>query len=237
MVHFDAIAFDADDTLWHNERLYLEAQAGLADLLRRYRSPQDVERSLYATESRNMEHYGYGIKAYALSMIETAVELTEGRISGSDVRAIIGLARDMLAAPVELLPQAHEAVSRLARTHRLLLVTKGDPRDQEAKLARSGLGAFFPDPDVVSDKTRLTYERLLGRYTLDPGRFLMVGNSLRSDVLPVLELGGQAVYIPYHTTWQHEAAEPPPPGQPGFHQLDHLGQLPALVDRLEQDGP
>jgi putative hydrolase of the HAD superfamily len=236
MPNFDLIAFDADDTLWHNERLYINAQAKLARLLSPYRNAQVVGERLYQIESRNIKYFGYGIKSYTLSMIETAVELTEGRISGGDTFSIIGLAKEMLDAPVELLEHAVETVSHLAARYRLMIITKGDLHDQETKVARSGLERFFQHIEIVSEKDRRNYERLLEGQSIDRARFMMVGNSLRSDILPILELGGWAVYIPYQTTWQHEAAEAPPAGQAGFFQLENLGLLPALLERLENAG-
>jgi putative hydrolase of the HAD superfamily len=165
-------------------------------------------------------------------MIETAVELTEGRISGHDIKAVVDIAKEMLAAEVELLEHAAETVARLADTYTLMLITKGDLRDQEAKVARSGLAPYFRHVEVVSEKTAETYAGLLRRHAIAPARFLMVGNSLRSDVLPVLALGASAAYVPHQLAWAHEAAAPPPPGYPGFYELEHLGQLPALLDGL-----
>jgi putative hydrolase of the HAD superfamily len=234
MARFDLIAFDADDTLWHNERLYDRTQAGLANLLADYGvSPSDVAGRLYQTESRNIALFGYGIKSFTLSMLEASVELTSGKLAARDVLAIIALARAQLTAPIELLEHVREAVSQLAARYHLMLITKGDLLDQEGKVARSGLAEFFRDIEVVSDKTSQRYARLFKNHALQPQHLLMVGDSLRSDILPVLELGGTAVYIPYLTTWQHEAAAAPLPGTPGFYQLEHLGQLPALLEWLE----
>jgi putative hydrolase of the HAD superfamily len=236
MPHFDVIAFDADDTLWHNERLYDRTQAALAALLAPYGvNPESLGAGLYQTENRNIGLYGYGIKSFALSMIETAVQMTWGKLSGQDVLAILDLAKAQLNAPVELLEHARETVSRLAARYRLMIITKGDLQDQETKLQRSGLGEFFPDIEVVTDKTPQTYARLFKNLALDPGRLLMVGNALRSDILPVLLLGAWAVYVPYPGTWQHEASEAPAPGTPSFYQLEHLGQLPGLLDTLESN--
>jgi putative hydrolase of the HAD superfamily len=232
MKPFDVIAFDADDTLWQNERLYTAVQERFKQLLARYHSPEWVEQRLYQTEMRNLQHYGYGIKSFTLSMIETAVELTEGRVTAQDVAAIIGFAKWMLAAPCELLPEAGETVARLAQDYPLMIVTKGDLRDQETKLARSGLAPYFRHIEIVVDKTEARYAALLAEHGLAPQRFLMVGNSLRSDILPVLALGGWAVYVPYHLTWAHEACEPPPAGQPRFFEIEHLGRLPELLAGL-----
>jgi putative hydrolase of the HAD superfamily len=231
------IAFDADDTLWANERLYVEAQAQFKQLLVHYHSPEWIDARLYDTEMRNLAHFGYGIKAFALSMIETAIELTEGRIAGRDVQTIIDLARGMLAAEVELLDFVAETIPQVAASHPLMLITKGDLRDQEDKIARSGLAPYFHHVEIVSDKHRDSYAAILAHYGVEPARFMMVGNSLRSDILPVLELGASAVYVPAALTWAHEAAEPPPAGHPGYYQLTHLGLLPTLLAQLEQHSP
>jgi putative hydrolase of the HAD superfamily len=233
MSAFDLIAFDADDTLWHNERLYAETQTRFTQLLSQYHPAEWVSARLYQTETNNLQHFGYGIKAFALSMIETAVDLTEGRILGSDIQKIIGWAREMLSAEVELLAQVGEVLPELAKKYPLMLITKGDLLDQETKLARSGLGGYFQYVEVVSQKTRASYEKLLKKQAVQPERFLMVGNSLRSDILPVLELGGSAVYVPYELTWLHEAAELPPPGTAGFTQLADLGGLPDWLAQRE----
>ncbi len=233
MARFEVIAFDADDTLWHNERLYVNAQAKFKALLTRYQSPDWIDARLYEAEMRNLPHFGYGIKAFALSMIETAVELTEGRIDGHDIQTIIDAAKEMLAAEVELLEHAAETVTRLAGAYTLMLVTKGDLRDQEAKIARSGLASYFRYIEIVSEKNSENYAGLLKRYAITPERFLMVGNSLRSDIMPVLALGANAVYVPYQLTWAHEIVDPPPVEQLGYYALEHLGQLPGLLQRLE----
>ena len=231
---FDLIAFDADDTLWHNERLYDQTQARLAALLAPYGVSQaDLDARLYQTESRNIQVFGYGIKSFSLSMIETAVELTGGALAGRDVLAILDLAKAQLNAPVELLEHVMETVSRLAARYRLMVITKGDLLDQETKLARSGLGKFFRDIEVVSDKTPQSYAILFRNHGLEPAHVLMVGDSLRSDILPALELGAYAVFIPYPGSWQHEAAPAPAPGTPHFYQLEQLGLLPGLLEQLE----
>jgi len=234
---FDLLAFDADDTLWHNERLYVNTQARFTQLLSQYHPADWVNDRLYQTETANLQHFGYGIKAFALSMIETAIELTEGRISGSDIQAIVGWAKGMINAEVELLRDVSLTIPELAKKYPLMLITKGDLLDQERKISLSGLGSYFQQVEVVSQKTVESYEKLLRKHAILPGRFLMVGNSLRSDILPILELGGRAVYVPYETTWLHEEADLPQPGTPGFYQLEHLGQLPALLEKYEQAQP
>lgn len=234
MSRFDMIAFDADDTLWQNESLYGAAQAGFQQLLSQYHSREWIESRLYQTEMRNLEHFGYGIKAFALSMIETAVELTEGRIIGSDVQRIIDLARVMLTADVDLLDGVADTLRILAERYPLMVITKGDLRDQESKVVRSGLAELFTAVEIVSDKTVAGYTTVLRRHGIEPARFVMVGNSLRSDILPVLQLGGQAVHIPHTLTWAHEAAEPPEAGSVGFHALTSIVELPSLLAQLER---
>ena len=235
MSHFALIAFDADDTLWQNESLYVAAQARFTDLLARYHEHAWIEERLYATEMRNLPHFGYGIKSFALSMIETAVDLTEGRITGTDIQALIEMAKEMLSADIELLETVADTIAALAGKERLMVITKGDLRDQENKMARSGLADHFAHVEIVSDKSAASYDRILRRHGITPSQFLMVGNSLRSDILPVLELGGSAVFVPHPLTWAHEAAEAPPAGHPGYHEIAHLGQLPALLTDLEKE--
>ncbi len=235
MPAFDLIAFDADDTLWHTERLYVDAQQRFARLLAAYHSPEWINDRLYQTESRNIDHFGYGIKAFALSLIETAVELTEGRVTGAEIQELVGLAKHMLNAPIELLPQVSTVVPALAGQYPMMIITKGDLMDQESKIARSGLSEHFRHVEIVSQKTPERYSALLKKYALEPHRFLMVGNSLRSDILPVLACGANAVYVPYELTWQHEAAHPPEAGQTGYYKIDHLGMLLPLLEQIEQD--
>lgn len=227
-----AIGFDADDTLWHNESLYALTQGKFRELLAPYGDADWIDQQLYTTESRNLDHFGYGVKGFTLSMIETAIELTKGRISGSDIGQIITWGREMLTSPVELLPGVEEVVTTLAQDHDLLLITKGDLFDQESKLARSGLGENFQHIEIVRDKDAAVYAAILAKYSISPTNFLMVGNSLRSDILPVLTLGGKAAHIPYSITWQHEMATLPETGLDGYFQLDAIDALPALVAQL-----
>ncbi len=200
MQRFEIIAFDADDTLWQTERLYVEAQAKLRAMLSRYIADEGMDERLYETEMRNLDHFGYGIKAFALSMIETAIEMTDGRVSAQDIQSIIDNARAMMVAEIDLIEQAPAAVAALAADHTLMLITKGDLHDQETKIARSGLAGHFRFVEIVSSKKVETYRSILARHNVAPSRFLMVGNSLPSDILPVLELGASAVYIPWEVT-------------------------------------
>jgi putative hydrolase of the HAD superfamily len=191
----ELLALDADDTLWENERLFQHAQARLRALLSRYHAPEWVDQRLFATEMRNMAHYGYGIKAFTLSMIETAIELSEGRISAGEIMQIIDGAKGMLSAEIDVMPGVPAALEALARLHPLMLITKGDLRDQHDKLKRSGLAQFFTFVEVVANKRREDYARILTQQRIAPAQFMMVGNALKSDVLPVLALGAHAVWI------------------------------------------
>ena len=231
------IGFDADDTLWHNESIFEATHEKYRTLLAHWHDAATIDRRLFATEMRNLELYGYGIKAHALSCIETAIELSGGAIRAAEIREIIAYAQEMLAHPVELLAGAAEAVPQLAQSHQLLLITKGDLRDQERKLAKSGLAQHFCHTEIVTEKDVATYARVLRRRQIPPGEFLMVGNSLKSDILPALDLGAYAVLVPYHLLWQAEQAAPPPPAAAAnrFFQLGTLRELPALVAKL--NGP
>jgi putative hydrolase of the HAD superfamily len=226
------IAFDADDTLWHNERLFTASQAAFADMLAHYHPKEWIAERLYATEIQNLQHFGYGIKGFALSMIETAVELTEGRITGQDIQLLINMARAMINAEPEVFADVAPVLAELSETYTLMLITKGDLYDQEQKIARSGLARYFRQIEIVSNKRSADYERLLARHHIAVPEFLMVGNSLRSDILPILELGARAVYIPHELTWAHESAEPPS-DHPAFYQLERIGLLPALLEQLK----
>ena len=201
------IAFDGDDTLWHNETLFSMTQGRFRALLSRdVEVPTDILNArLLETERRNLPTYGYGIKGFVLSMIETAIEVTDKRIPAEDIQTILDYGRTMLEHPIELIEGAREVLETLrARDHELWLITKGDLFDQESKIARSGLVPFFHTIEIVSEKDQVTYQRLLDRYGVFPEEFVMVGNSIRSDVLPVIEIGGRAVHVPYEITWEHE---------------------------------
>lgn len=230
----DVIAFDADDTLWHNESLFTLTQAKFKQLLAAYHSDEWIETKLNETERRNIEHFGYGIKGFTLSMIETAIELTEGRISGAEIQEIIGYARAMLEAPVELLDGVGQTISRLASEYQLMLITKGDLFDQESKIARSGLGDYFSRVEIVSEKNASVYRAIIARHRFDPQRFLMVGNSIKSDILPAIEAGARAVYVPYHLTWVHERVTDY--DRASFSEIAHIGLLPELLEELARAG-
>ncbi|HVS53992.1 MAG TPA: HAD family hydrolase [Opitutaceae bacterium] len=228
-----AIGFDADDTLWHSEVIFERVHERYRALLAQYHDAATVDRTLLATEKRNLELYGYGVKGFMLSAIETAIELTAGKISAEEIRLLLGLGRGMLQHPVELIDGAAEILGALAREHRLLLITKGDLRDQERKLRHSGLAPHFTHVEIVSEKDASVYAAILRRHAIAPERFLMVGNSLKSDILPVLALGGAGAHVPYHLTWALERVEPPPADTARFFALQTLHELPRVIAALE----
>lgn len=225
------IGFDADDTLWHNERFFQLTQARFHDLLADHAAPEHLEERLLAAERRNVGHYGFGVKGFTLSMIETAIEVSAGAVPAGVIGEILAAGREMLAHPIELLPQARAAVEALAGRYRLVLVTKGDLLDQERKLAQSGLGDLFDAVEIVSDKRRITYEEVFTRHGTGAAEGMMVGNSLKSDVLPMIEAGGWGVHVPHELTWALEHASAPE-GHPRFAALPDLGALPVLLAEI-----
>ena len=231
---FDIIAFDADDTLWHNERLYSRAQDKLAGILAGYDINEKVREELYAREVQNIPIYGYGIKSFALSMIELSIELTGGRLRADDVATIIDIAKGMLTAKVDLFEHAESTVRELSKSFDLMVITKGDLLDQESKLKRSGIDKYFRWIEIVSEKTEEVYSSIFNKYRIEPKRFLMVGNSLKSDILPVIQSGGHAVFVPYDLTWAHENLTDQKIDASAYHELENLGQLPALVATLSK---
>ncbi len=225
------IGFDADDTLWHNERFFRLTQDRFAELLADHAERDHLEARLLAAERRNIGQYGFGIKGFVLSMIETAIEVTDEKVPASVIRQLIAAGQDMLQHPIELLPHARAAVEAVADTHRVILVTKGDLLDQERKLAQSGLGELFDGVEIVSDKTPRTYAEIFTRHGDGPEHAMMIGNSLKSDVVPAIEAGGWGVYVPHGMTWALEHAEEPA-DRPRYRRLDDLGGLAALVSGI-----
>ncbi len=225
------IGFDADDTLWQNETFFRLTQDRFAALLADHADRDHLHDRLIAAERRNLGHYGYGIKGFVLSMIETAIEVTGGRVPAATIAELLAAGRGMLEHPIHLLPHARATVERLSRDYRVLLITKGDLLDQERKLAQSGLGDLFHGVEIVSHKTPEAYHRIFTRHGEGATRAMMVGNSLKSDVIPVIEAGGQGVWVPHGLTWALESADPPA-GNARFHEIADLGLLPDLVARL-----
>lgn len=228
----EAIGLDADDTLWENETFFRLTESEFSTLLAEHGEAQDIQARLFDTERANLIRYGYGIKGFMLSMVQTAIELTDGAVDGRTIGRILELGREMLAHPVDLLPGVEDALDALAG-RQLILITKGDLMDQERKIAASGLAERFAAVEILAEKSPEAYSRVLHRHGVSAEHFLMAGNSMRSDVLPVLELGGWGVFLPHELTWAAEHADPP--DHPRLRQLSSLAELPDLILSLEKD--
>ncbi|MDE4174446.1 HAD family hydrolase [Phaeobacter sp. PT47_59] len=227
------IGFDADDTLWHNERFFRVTQERFAELLQDH-TPLDMGADALAArlldaEKRNLGRYGYGVKGFTLSMIETAIDVTDSQVPAHVIKELIVAGQMMLSYPIELLPHARTAVEQLADRYRIILVTKGDLLDQERKLAQSGLGEMFDGVEIVSEKTPAIYTEIFERHGDGAERAMMVGNSMRSDVVPMIEAGGWGTYVPHGLVWEVEHAEAPE-GHARYHEIPDLGQLQGLID-------
>ncbi len=223
------VGLDADDTLWHNETIFRLTQARFVALLADQADEAALSTRLAEVEQRNLRLYGYGVKGFTLSMIETAMELCDGEPPARVIREILAAGREMLGHPVETLPGVDEALAALSERYRLVLITKGDLLDQERKLAASGLGELFAAVEIVSEKDRSAYDRVFARHGTGAAEALMAGNSMKSDVLPALEAGAWAVHIPYVVTWAHELAEAPE-GHSRFGALETIADLPGWID-------
>lgn len=230
------IGFDADDTLWQNEQFFRLTQQRFAALLADYADADHLSDRMLEAERRNIGHYGFGVKGFVLSMIETAIEVTEERVSAAVIRELIDAGQDMLRHPIELLPHAREAVETLSRDHRVLLITKGDLIDQERKLAQSGLGELFDGVEIVSEKTPEIYHRIFHAHGDGPAHSMMIGNSMKSDVVPAITAGGWGVHVPHGLVWAMEEAAPPT-GHHRYHQLKDLGGLHDLVKGISACSP
>ncbi|MCP4156154.1 MAG: HAD hydrolase-like protein [bacterium] len=229
----EIIAFDADDTLWHNETLFQLTTQKFTDLLADYHSPEWIQQKLFDTEIKNLKYFGYGIKGFTLSLIESAIELTEGRVSGSQIQKIIEYAREMVKAPVELLDHVRESIEALSKSYKLMIITKGDLLDQESKIARSGLSDYFETIEIVTRKDKGIYSDILKKCGVTPQQFMMVGNSFKSDVLPLIEIGAHAVFIPYHICWDHEKVDAMDSYKGTFTELKHVGLLEKMLKEKE----
>lgn len=225
------VALDGDDTLWHSETHFTVTYRRFGELLAPWLADRDADDLLLAAERRNLRLFGYGVKGFMLSMIETAIEVSGGEVGAADIQTILDWGKEMLAHPVELIDGVAETIPALAERYRLMLVTKGDLFHQETKLAESGLGEAFWRIEIVSEKDEATYRRILRVHELDPAEFVMVGNSVPSDVLPVIAVGARAVHIPYRETWALEQGDPPV-GHGGYWSLDRFADLPELLGRL-----
>ena len=226
------VGLDADDTLWHNETIFRLTHARFVDLLDDHGDAETIETRLAEVERRNLRLYGYGVKGFTLSMIETAMELCDGGAPPEVVREILAAGREMLAHPVETLPGVDETIAELSDRYRLILITKGDLLDQERKLAASGLGERFAAVEIVSEKDRATYDRVFTRHGTGPAEAVMAGNSMKSDVLPAIAAGAFGVHIPYAVTWAHELADAPE-NEPRYVSLARIAELPDWIAAIE----
>jgi len=229
MKKFEIIAFDADDTLWINEPFFEEAEQRFCALMEDYLSKQSLSQALFETQINNLELYGYGIKGYMLSMIETANKVSDGNVSSKITDKILTIGKDLLEKPVILLEGIEKTIKALHKDYKLIVATKGDLKDQHRKLHLSGLGAYFHHIEVMSEKAEPDYEKLLQRLGIEADAFLMIGNSLKSDVLPVLNIGGTAIHIPFHTTWAHERIDHEIV-HPNFYTAKNHTEIRALID-------
>ncbi len=226
-----AIGFDADDTLWQNEQFYRLTEEHFQALLGDFAEGADISARLLEAERRNLEYYGFGIKGFTLSMIETAIEVTGGNVPVETIGRILDIGRDLLRHPVECLPHVEETLQALNGHYLLVLITKGDLFDQERKLAQSGLGDYFDAVEIVSDKNATTYRRIFHKVADGPERAMMVGNSLKSDIVPAIAAGAYGVFIPHALTWVLEHVDAPTDA-PRFRQIEHLGELSGLLDQI-----
>lgn len=234
----EVIAFDGDDTLWHSESHFVDAHQRFCALVEPFvDDPLRIDEQVIATERANLALYGYGSKAFTLSLIETAIALTDGRITSAEISTILELGKRLLDHPIELLDGVTEVIDQLAGTgRRLIVVTKGDLFHQEAKVAGSGLADRFDRVEIVSEKDVPTYRRVIAGADVEPEHFFMIGNSVKSDVLPVVELGGHAAHLPYTYTWEAELVPGANGAQHGYHELTSIRDLPALIETLSTDG-
>ena len=231
MTSLTTIAFDADDTLWQNQKFYDAAESACIDLLLDYGDKKQVSARMIETERRNVLVYGVGVKSFMLSMIETAVEVSNHKVSPKIIADIIRIGRELTSYPIEVLPYVHETLEVLAESHKLILITKGDLFDQERKLNQSGLADYFSKIEIVSTKIPSTYQRIFESHADGPQRSMMIGNSLKSDIIPALEAGSFGIHIPHHLMWALEHAEPPFENS-RFHVLENIKQLPDLIEKI-----
>lgn len=225
----NVVGFDADDTLWDNEPFYRQAEHEFCLLLKEYMSEDELNRALLSTEIGNLGLYGYGIKAFTLSLIETAIKISNGNINATTIGKIVALGKNMLTSPVTILSNVEDVLQQLYPHYKLIIATKGDLLDQERKLKKSGLARYFHHIEVMSDKQPNNYQTLLRHLEISPNNFLMVGNSLKSDIIPVLELGGYSAFVPYHTTWQHEYVDERNIQSSRYFKLQGIAELPSFL--------
>ena len=223
------IGFDADDTLWVNETYFREAEEAVGQLLSHYETPNKVDQELYKMEIKNLPTYGYGVKGFVLSMIELAIELSAGSVSNEIIGKILDIGKDMINKPIELLDDVEDVLKTLSRDYRLILATKGDLLDQERKLEKSGLLQYFHHIEVLSEKQEPNYQKLLNHLDIKPSEFLMVGNSLKSDILPLINIGAEAIHVPFHTTWEHEKVSKERTNGLKYNTIERLSDILSFI--------
>lgn len=229
MNHFKVVGFDADDTLWVNEDYYRETEKKFTGLMSEYGPEKEIMDELFSTEMKNLELFGYGIKPFMISMIEAAIRISAGSVGPGTIERIIEMGKEMIEKEIELLPGVKEVIHSLYGRYKLILVTKGDLLDQERKLKRSSLSECFHHIEIMSDKTIESYRELLHHLEIEPGEFVMIGNSLRSDIIPPFELGCSVVYVPYVHTWQHEMNVEEPAENARFHKIKSIKEVLELL--------
>jgi putative hydrolase of the HAD superfamily len=227
-MNLKVIAFDADDTLWHNEMFFREVEEKYCQLLGEFLPPHTVSRELLRVEIGNLDYYGYGIKSFMLSMIETAIHVTDGRIPIDAIETIVSFGKEMMMKPVDLMEGVEGVLNELKGHYRLVVATKGDLIDQERKLRKSGLAHYFHHIEIMSDKKESDFQKLIKHLDIRADEFLMIGNSLKSDILPVLKLGGHGVHIPYHVTWEHEVVDANT-DHPNFRKAQHITEILSFL--------
>jgi len=219
------IGFDADDTLWVNETFFREAELEFARLLSPYETANKIDQELFKKEMDNLELYGYGVKAFVLSMVESAIEISNGSVSNKTLGKILDIGKSMINQPVKLLDEVENVLKTLAKKYRLILATKGDLLDQERKLEKSGLTDYFHHIEVLSDKKEANYSKLLNHLDINPSEFLMIGNSLKSDILPLVNIKAHAIHVPFHTTWAHEQVSVEETNGKAYKTVTSLGDI------------
>ena len=228
--HIKVIGFDADDTLWVNETYFREAETEFAKLLSKYETPNKIDQELFKMEMDNLPLYGYGVKGFVLSMVESALELSNYNASNKTIEAILNIGKNMLNKPVELLDGVENVLKVASKKHKLILATKGDLLDQERKLEKSGLTKYFHHIEVLSDKKEVNYSKLLKHLDIEPSEFLMIGNSLKSDVLPLVNINANAIHVPFHTTWAHEEVTEKETNEKEYKTINSLSEVLKMLD-------
>lgn len=225
------VGFDADDTLWVNELYFRQGEEAFCRLMADFKTSEQTMKLLFDIEMKNLALYGYGVKGFVLSMMETATLICEDKLDHIFTNRILDIGKEMLDKPVVLLDEVEAILQRLVPHYRLVLVTKGDLLDQERKLEKSGLTTYFHHVEVMSNKKEKDYLKLIGHLDIDPKEFVMIGNSLRSDILPVIEIGAHALYVPHELTWQHELVDDSEASDPKYYQVERLSQVLEILDK------